>query len=193
MYPVSFIGVDPGKSGGLIQLLVEFEKDPRGATQPTNPEDVLQRCWYEISMLSMPDQLLEVYQWLQGIKSPRHLFLEKVGGYIGIGQPGSSMFEFGRNFGALEAMIQVAGYVYGDNYFQVTPQKWQARCGILPRMRPSKKFPSMPKETDTQWKNRLKAKAETVFGRYSFTKATSDAALIAYYALHHYVSGVDNA
>jgi len=54
----------------------------------------------------------------------------------------------------------------------VTAQKWHRSLGIAPRKKT---------ETQTQWKSRLKAKAQQLFPQETVTLATADALLIACY------------
>lgn len=140
-----FIGVDPGASGGIATIdtsfLINLQK------MPSTDRDILDH----------------LYTFHQGIA-----VLEKVGGYIGSGQPGSAMFKFGANYGALK-MALVASEI---PFIEVTPQKWQKSLGITPRRK---------NESKTQWKNRLKAFAQQLFPKESITLATCDALLIAEY------------
>lgn len=92
--------------------------------------------------------------------------LEKVGGYTGSGQPGSAMFKFGCNYGLIRMALTAAGIPFEE----VVPRTWQKALGIPPRKKT---------ETKTQWKNRLKQKAQQLFPGAKVTLATADALLIA--------------
>lgn len=96
--------------------------------------------------------------------------LEKVGGYTKEGgpQPGSTMFNFGAGYGALQMALTAAAVPYE----LVTPQRWQKALHIPPR----KKV-----ETKTEWKRRLRGEAERLFPRTKVTNALADALLIAEY------------
>jgi hypothetical protein len=148
-----YLGIDPGKNGGIA--LVNY----RGKV---------------IHLVSMPETLGDLDEALKTCSEfaiDGHTIsgaLEKVGGYIGKGQPGSAMFNFGKGVGHLQALL----YAHEIPYEEITPQKWQKAIGVS-----SKK----EKETGTQWKNRLRGVAQKLFPRQKITLATADALLIAEY------------
>ncbi len=78
----------------------------------------------------------------------------------------SSTFKFGVGYGGLRMALIATGVPFDE----VTPQAWQKGLGI-----PKKK----KTESKTQWKNRLKAKAQQLFPSLDVTLATADALLIA--------------
>ena len=78
------------------------------------------------------------------------------------------MFKFGMSYGGLRMALVAAGIPFTA----VTPQKWQKALGIPHRERT---------ESKTQWKQRLKRKAEQLFPNHKLTLAISDALLIAHY------------
>ena len=85
------------------------------------------------------------------------------------GQGVASTFKFGMNYGqwiGILAALQVP-------YIQVTPSKWM------------KVYGAMPKEK-TQRKNQLKHLAQQRYPELSITLATSDAVLLAHYAIITY-------
>lgn len=91
--------------------------------------------------------------------------LERVGGYIGRGQPGSAMFRFGENYGLLKAAL-LARYVPFD---LVTPQKWQKTFQLGRKA----DHPS-----PNRWKAHLKSRAQMLFPDIKVTHATADALLL---------------
>ena len=95
------------------------------------------------------------------------VYMEKVGGYAGgPGQPGSSMFNFGRGYGHLE----MAAWLYGMRLELVVPQTWQKALAI------SAKGPER--------KKRLKEKAQQLYPTVDgITLKTCDALLILDYAI----------
>jgi hypothetical protein len=152
--PFVFMGLDPGAHGAITVL-------------PARRSDVFEI--YKLDNISDLDLLL----WLQ---ARTHLIefavLERVGGYTGgDGQPGSAMFNFGRGYGKLEMGLTAANIPYEA----VQPQKWQKALGIPPRDKDG--------ESKPQFKRRLKAKAEAMFGRGAvrITLENCDALLIAEY------------
>ena len=79
------------------------------------------------------------------------------------------MFTFGRGYGHLEMALLCCKIPT----VAVTPQKWQKELQLGNR----------GNKTTTQWKNKLKAKAEQLFPYVKkITKATSDSLLILQYA-----------
>jgi len=100
----------------------------------------------------------------------RVAYVEEVGGFIGRPQPGSAMFKFGRNFGFILGVLQCSGF----RIELVRPQKWQKHFGLG-----GKKDSST-----TEWKNKLKSKAQQLFPSIKVTLKTSDALLILAYGQH---------
>ena len=83
------------------------------------------------------------------------------------GMGGASMFTFGKGYGHLEMALLVLQIPTEA----ISPQSWMQSLALGTKG-------SM---TGTQWKNKLKARAEQLFPKNKFTLATSDAALIAEY------------
>ena len=139
------VAIDPGKSGAFVagQTL----DDPH--------------CF------NMPDTLgdmVELFRKLVKVADCT-VYLEKVGGYIGgRGAPGSAMFNFGQNYGHLEAIP----HAMGVEIRHVTPQKWQKALGLGTSNGRSR----------TEWKNHLKAKAQMLYPNCKVTLANADALLI---------------
>ncbi len=150
-----YIGIDPGSSGGLVSV-VGWDVIPVDA-QP------------------MPKSLSDIWSWVSRqsmcVPGDKWVFaaVEKVGGYTKARgpQPGSTMFNFGRGYGALLMALTAAGIPYEE----VPPQEWQGYYG----------FKRDKGESDTAWKNRLKARAQELFPDVKVTLAVSDALLIAAY------------
>ncbi len=83
-----------------------------------------------------------------------------------------SAFTFGYNVGVLHSVLATNQIPYELH----TPQKWM-------------KWYSMKKkssESQTQWKNRLKHKAQQLFPKEKITLWNADAFLIAWYALNNF-------
>lgn len=144
-----YIGVDPGKNGGIAIFLPGQE--PYAVPMPETRQDL----WH-------------VFSAFKGCQV--FCYIEKVQGYMGPeGEaPGSAMFNFGCNYGLL-LMALVAAEIPHE---EVPPQQWQKGLHIPPREK---------KETKTQWKNRLKQKAQGLFPKIKVTLAIADALLIAEY------------
>jgi hypothetical protein len=158
-YAPIFIGVDPGKAGGLAAIY------PRDEGR-------------SIRVIKMPVTDQDILEWLRSTVEGIECFayLEKVSGYTGEGQPGSSAFKFGDNYGALRMALTACEVPFE----LITPQKWQKGLTIPPKKK-AKKGRKTGGESKTQWKNRLKAKAQQLFPGVEVTLAVADALLIAEY------------
>jgi len=85
------------------------------------------------------------------------------------GQGVASTFKFGVGYGGLRMALIAAGIPFEE----VTPRSWQKALGIPPKKKA---------ESNSRWKNRLKAKAQQLFPRVEgITLKTADALLIAEY------------
>jgi hypothetical protein len=141
-----FIGIDPGKSGGIAALC---RSDVWVWPMPTTERDIWDRlrCWEEGTTA----------------------VIEKVGGYTGEGQPGSRMFNFGKNYGSLLMALTAAEIKFEE----VTPQQWQKTFAVVPRKyktvidkKASGSTSGKKKvwlETKGQFKDRLRRKAQQIF------------------------------
>ena len=140
-----FIGIDPGKSGGLV------------AIRPGNRQSSVVAC-------PMPETLLDIWTWIADFKEEAHYWtatavIEKVRSSPQMGV--TSSFTFGRGFGNLEAFLVAAGI----SFQEVSPQTWQKALGIPVR----KKGPTLiPRKTNwlesqTQFKRRLCGIAQQMF------------------------------
>lgn len=146
----AYIGIDPGKSGGIAILYMD---EVIAAKTPVTPADI--------------------YSHLKTYSRKCTAVIEQVGGYIGEGQPGSAMFNFGRGVGHLEMALLACGIPAES----VPPRKWQKAMGISSRKKT---------ETKAQWKSRLKSVAQRLFPSENVTLATADALLIAEYCRRKY-------
>jgi len=106
----AYLGVDPGKSGGLA---LRVDSTTILDKMPETPADVL--SWIRFHCLRATFHCVAC--------------LEQVGGYTGEGQPGSAMFNFGRGFGHLEMALLACNIPTT----LVHPRTWQKAMGISPR------------------------------------------------------------
>lgn len=120
-----------------------------------------------LTLIKMPATPSDLYSFLTEHSDCNACILEKVGGMPGNG--GSAMFNFGKGYGWLE-MALIACKI---KTVTVTPQKWQKHYQLG----------SSSSCTHTEWKNRLKAKAQQLFPSLGkkITLVTCDAMLIAEY------------
>jgi hypothetical protein len=114
----------------------------------------------------MPETVHDLAELLESAKyGDSHAYLELVGGYVGgAGAPGSAMFNFGQNYGQIIGILAA----YKIPFTLVRPQKWQGALSLG----------NSKGMTKTEWKNKLKAKAQQLFPSSKITLATADAALI---------------
>ena len=84
------------------------------------------------------------------------------------GQGGMAMFTFGKGLGHLEMALLSLGIKTNE----VTPQKWQKHFQLGSSTKCASK---------TEWKNKLKAKAQQLFPNEKVTLKTADALLIYQY------------
>jgi hypothetical protein len=99
------------------------------------------------------------------------VYMEQVGGYVGKAQPGSAMFNFGKNYGTLIGILTALQIPL----CLITPQKWQSFLGLGTKSG----------MTDAEWKRKLKHKAERLYPDLKPTLKTADSLLILKYAQHH--------
>lgn len=121
-----------------------------------------------IEVINMPETPQELLRFLRYYQLNTICYLEKVGGIPGMGA--SRMFNFGQGFGWLEMALLACKIPT----VEVTPQKWQKALQLGNKRN----------KTKTQWKNKLKARAEQLFPNVGkITLAVSDALLILYYGI----------
>lgn len=120
-----------------------------------------------IEVVKMPETPQDLLDFLEQYKDDSFCTLERVGGMPGNG--GSAMFNFGKGYGHLQ-MALLALHIPTED---VTPNKWEKTYQLG----------SSGKYTKTEWKNRLKAKAQQMFPHLGkkITLATCDALLICEY------------
>jgi hypothetical protein len=120
------------------------------------------------SQVGMPDSAYGIVTVLElhrmAFEQPPILVIEQVGGFAGKGQPGSAMFRFGENFG----LVIGAAIALGYRVERVTPQKWIKAHGLGTR----------GQLTKSEWKRKLKARAQELFPQLKVTLETADALLI---------------
>jgi hypothetical protein len=150
----TIIAIDPGKSGGIAVMY----SDGRAVAD------------------KMPDTEGDVVNYLRSLDSAATVdgvqlcaYVEKVGGYVGEGMPGSAMFNFGFGAGVIEGALCALRIrtVY------VRPQEWQKHFSLGTATSCASK---------TEWKNKLKAEAQRRFPSLKVTLSTADALLILDYA-----------
>ena len=121
-----------------------------------------------VSVYKMPETPKDLYDLLKSFtdKYIVECHMEKVAGRPGMG--GAAMFNFGKGYGHLE-MALLALEIKTTT---LSPQKWQKTMMIGNASGLSK----------TEWKNKLKAKAQQLFPSVRVTLWSADALLILEYA-----------
>jgi hypothetical protein len=114
-------------------------------------------------LISMPETLHDLIETIRGAACD-HAFVELVGGYVGKAQPASSAFNFGQNYGQILGVLAALEVPYT----LVRPQAWQKSLSLGTSTGMSK----------TEWKNKLKAKAQQLYPNIKITLSTADACLI---------------
>lgn len=188
--PHYFVGIDPGKNGGIAVLSL----GERGGGNGGAPAGGLKVA----DLASMPADYHDLYDVIKFVAykfervGPGFVYLEKVGGYRkgSRGNIGSAMFKFGENYGAVKMALVANGL--GQLYKAVAPVTWQSAV-MLDTNNPlpidviaaptataySLSFPQ--KKGSGQWKNFLKERAQELFPGVKVTLKTADALLLAYY------------
>ena len=150
--PRIYIGIDPGKNGGIAWLT---GRKVQTVKMPATERDI----WDLINSLSSGNAQA-VIEWI-------HPAIQ------GIGK--SPMSKLYGNYMQLRGFLRAADISSED----IKTAKWCQGLGIPKRKRISTALGLKDVESDTQWKNRLKAKAQELFPHVTITLATADALLIA--------------
>lgn len=131
-----FVGIDPGKSGGIAAL---------------SPDGTVLGYW------AMPDTDLGTWSIFSDFGPNTHATLEKVGAMPGQGV--TSMFTFGRGYGVLLGCLAASGTPFDT----VTPQLWMKEFSLsrkkgltktawktVLRDKAQQLFPSLPVWSETK-------------------------------------------
>ena len=144
------IGIDPGKSGGLCYI----------RSGDGEPDD-----W---DTTKMPETETDIGYWFEevseSLREDGEQVFEKVGSMPV--NAARAMLTFGTNYGFLRACLICNKIPFEE----VLPLKWQSGLGIVKRKKT---------ETKTQFKNRLKAKAQSLFPHLKINLSNCDGLLIA--------------
>ncbi len=160
------IAIDPGASGGIAYSLGPlFTAVPRPATE---------------------GELLELIQSIADESGGDlvRAIVEEVGGYTGEAQPASRAFTFGEGYGFIKGILAALRI----RVELVRPQTWQKALGLGNSGRSraphgaSEEMRKAVKEANarakTEWKRKLKEKAQQLFPGANVTLKTCDALLL---------------
>lgn len=159
-----YVGVDPGKSGGIA-----FIHHKEGKTTTIKTFSVF-------SMIKKTEQeIWNFFASIDDLEDDIFCMLEKV--HAMPGQGVTSMFSFGQNYGFLTGCLTSAQIPFEE----VSPRTWQKGLGIPAR-------DSKGGESKAQFKDRLRQKAQQLFPQelvwertLGEQRAVCDALLIAEY------------
>lgn len=146
------IGIDPGEKGG-IAVLDDAGRVIDVTKMPATPQDILH-------------YLNEQYKLAESEGCPIVCYMEKVGQGMP-GQSSKATATFARHCGHLDMVLLALGIPTNT----ITPNVWEKSY----QLGSSKGF------SKTQWKNKLKAKAQQMFPKVKMTLAICDALLLAEY------------
>lgn len=145
------IGIDPGSNGGIAVL--DIDGNVVSVTKmPETPQDIL--------------EYLRRYGGTELFGGDAVCYMEQVGHGMP-GQSSKATATFARHCGHLEMALLALGISTNT----VTPNKWEKTYQLGKSGDYSK----------TEWKNRLKAKAQQLFPKERITLAVCDALLLAEY------------
>jgi hypothetical protein len=143
------IAIDPGQSGGIA-----IQKSSLGLAS--------------VEAHSMPKTEREIYELIDDAKNAdvegTTAYLEDLVKYTGRNMPSSAMAVYASNFGFIKGVLTALKW----RIVLVPPKEWQRKLGLG-------KAKGL---TKTEWKNKLKQKAEELFPNIKVTLATADALLI---------------
>jgi hypothetical protein len=154
-----FIACDPGKNGGLVFT----EGWPPSASSLNE---------MGLAIVKMPESFPELYELLRDMidGQPFKFFIENVPKWTGgLHQSNSSSATLHHNFGFVHGVAMALGG--SESVELLTPQAWQKAIDCKNEN---------PKLKRPQWKNKLKAKAQSLFPGRDVTLWNADALLILY-------------
>ena len=152
---MTIIGIDPGASGGIAWVLSNKSIDQ------------------SIGCKGMPDTETDIIDLIRSIVAKdidTLVVIEEVGGFCGVGQPGSAMFKFGFSAGFLRGVVMA----FGCRVEIVRPQKWQKHFSLGTSKQAGGK---------SEWKRKLKAEAQRRYPALDITLKTADAVLLMDYGV----------
>ena len=152
------IGIDTGKNGGIAWSTALGDKSARMPETLGDLRNLVFNILLE-NQFFMGESRVTCY-----IESPPK-FVKAI--------PGSAVFVMAQNFGRIEGIF--AGFQVP--VVTVTPQAWQKAHGLGTR----------GDMTTTEWKNKLKSRAQSLYPEEEVTLATADALLIYHGAQHRLI------
>lgn len=159
--PCHYIGIDAGATGGIAWTSPLGDKS---APLPKTLGDIRNLIFDILIEQEFFARRSEPQRFLAVVEQPP-AFVKVI--------PGSAVYVMARSFGQLEGIL--AAFRVPTKL--VTPQAWQKAHGLG-----TSKY-----LTKTQWKNKLKARAQSLYPEENVTLATADALLILNAACHNHL------
>jgi hypothetical protein len=164
MSPENMIAIDPGAQGGIVMgPFYPTIIAPLGTSYHT-----VQRGPAEVRAIAMPktdgDISFELAPHGYWNDAEKVAYLEDLVKFAGRNMPSSRMAVYAANWGFIKGCLTYAGY----RIIIVPPKKWQQALGLG----------SAKELTKTQWKNKLKERAQQLYPKLNVTLSTADALLI---------------
>ena len=175
------IAIDPGASGGFA-----FQ----------NSDGSVTACRMHDTVRMIADNL-RFALCANSLTTPKpeyvEAYVELVSGNVGKMQPGSRMFTFGENFGVIQGLLEGLGI----KYTLVRPQTWIGALGLGTKEKERGDYHGLTTDDvkleesrirklnakhKTEWKNKLKDRAQKDYPGLKVTLATADALNILTYA-----------
>ena len=158
----AFMGIDPGVSGGIAVIEGDGQVSLYTADKLTLRDRwrIINRyCSFDFAVVEKPPGFVPILTDKASASGERG---------AAYGSPGYHMQKLGQSFGEYVMALTAASIPFEEKM----PQAWQKEFGL-------KKEKG---ESQSKWKNRIKAIAERKFPKAGVTLATCDALLIALYA-----------
>ncbi len=134
----------------------------------------LARIGFTVQASKMPESEEGLWNWLSAFHGRSFAVIETINPAIGIkrlGGKAAGKAQMSKLYGSYRALLMALAIAKITTLRVRTSHVWRA-YGIPPRMQ---------SETDSQWKGRIKAKAQQLFPNLKVTLATADALLFAEY------------
>lgn len=167
-----FIGIDPGKRGGIATIVWA------GGPEPL---DVFTRA--------MPKTFEELWDYYNDrivrSRTATYMMIERVHVFPRQGIKGA--FTFGLGYGGILMSAAVLDRMGKASYASVNPEVWMKALRIKPKRKKTKQWDG---ETKDEYKNRLLRKAERVFPGLDITLDVADALLIAEYGRRMWLGSI---
>ena len=178
------IALDPGASGGMAFQNADGTFGAR--PMPETVRGLKATLTWIMTTNGLSPAAAAIPAWIEA-------YVELVSGNVGKMQPGSRMFTFGENFGVIQGLLEGLGI----KYTLVRPQTWIGALGLGTKEKERGDYHGLTTDDvkleesrirklnakhKTEWKNKLKDRAQKDYPGLKVTLATADALNILTYA-----------